>query len=126
MNFPFDPNTDLGNVVTLGVKQAPKQFEGDPSPEKLSMEFRPANLHFLPFAKGQCGHINVIVCEDMLEVRCADCDTLLNPIWVLARLARAETKWSYERDKIIAMRKALDARTRTKCNHCGKMTAIKV
>ena len=62
-------------------------------------------------------------------VECGDCGALLNPIYVLEVLAAKETYWNLRRrdlEKYLGEINAeLEQRTRTKCTHCGNMTAIR-
>ncbi len=63
------------------------------------------------------------------SVECGDCGALLNPIYVLEMLAAQETYWNMrQRDLtmyLTLINKEIEGRTRTKCTHCGNMTAIK-
>jgi hypothetical protein len=72
----------------------------------------------------KCLHKHVIVSEEESEVTCEDCGTKLNPIYVLGRMAREESRWEREGRRIIEARKMLSERSRCKCQHCGKITHI--
>lgn len=82
------------------------------------------------FSQDKCQHDGgVIVRGKEASVECKDCGTLLNPIYVLQLLAAKE---SYYQEHVAGIRKHLnelnkeiEGRTRTKCTHCGNMTAIK-
>lgn len=118
------------SVISVKFERRETKFEGDTKPEESSMTYREAPKYYAPDfnrATGRaCSHINTEIDEALAEVTCRDCGVKLNPIWVLARMAKTETKWGYERQRIIDMRKALDERVRCKCDHCGKMTNIRV
>ena len=124
MNFePIQNDESLGTNVVV-VDFAPGALKGDPRPEEVSMV--PVAGPNAAFAReGQCRHLNISVHEDRTDVVCRDCGEKLNPIWVLTRMAKEETKWSLRRAEFIAAREALAVRQRCKCQHCGKMTRIK-
>ncbi len=85
---------------------------------------------------GKCDHIwsrrndglmrdvQYIIREAETEVECGECGTKLDPMWVLKRLANEETQWGRTREHYIEEMKRLRERSRTKCQHCGKMTRI--
>lgn len=111
------------NVVVVDFKAG--ALNDDPRPEEVSMQ--PVSGPVVEFARaGQCRHVNVAVHEDLAEVVCRDCDAKLNPIWVLTRMAKEETKWSLRRLEFQAAKEDLAQRQRCKCQHCGKMTNIRI
>ena len=117
-----DDETPGTNVVVVDF--APGVLKGDPRPDEVSMEpIAGPQAMFAP--SGACRHLNVSVHEDLIEVVCRDCGAKLNPIWVLTRMAREETKWKLRRTEFIAARAELAKRQRCKCQHCGQMTRIK-
>lgn len=67
--------------------------------------------------------------RQLAAVECGDCGAHLNPVYVLEMLACDETYWNQRlkdvQQYLAEIREALHARTRTKCTHCGNMTAIK-
>ena len=74
----------------------------------------------------KCRHMKMTVSETKNTIECDDCGAQLNPIWVLGRYASEE---SLLYDRIARSRelsKKLDKRMRTKCDHCGEMTNIRV
>jgi len=111
------------NVVAVDF--TPGVLKGDPKPLEDSM--RPvAGPHCSIAREGQCRHLNITVHEDLSEVICRDCGEKLNPIWVLTRMAKEETKWSLRRSEFTKIRAELSKRQRCKCEHCGQMTRIKL
>lgn len=78
--------------------------------------------HWSRFNK--CKHIQVLVDEQLGHVECEKCGEKLNPIWVLTRLAREETRWAYERKQLEETTEKYNAKSRCKCEHCGKMTKV--
>jgi len=111
------------NVVVVDF--APSVLKSDPRPNEVSM-IPVTGPHATYATDGQCRHLNVSVHEDLAEVICRDCEVKLNPIWVLTRMAREETKWSLRRNEFITARSELAKRQRCKCQHCGQMTRIKI
>lgn len=77
------------------------------------------------YQRGKCQHVHIIVDEELAEVECADCGAKLNPIAVLVRYAREESRLSQNIEGLNKARESLDKRLRTKCQHCGQMTRIK-
>lgn len=121
---PTQIDEDAGTNV-VSVDFTPGVLKGDPKPAEDSM--RPVAGPHSNFAReGQCRHLNITVHEDLLEVVCRDCGEKLNPIWVLTRMAKEETKWSMRRAEFMKARAALAERQRCKCQHCGQMTRIKI
>lgn len=72
-----------------------------------------------------CQHRTMIVDEKLNTLTCKQCGSLLNPIWALARFHKEESSWKWTLKAYKEMLAERDARTRTKCQHCGKMTRIK-
>lgn len=78
----------------------------------------------------QCPHKGPFIINSKLAtVECEDCGALLNPMYVLECLANRETYWNMRRRDLSKYLKEIDAeiqeRSRTKCTHCGNMTAIR-
>jgi len=95
-------------VVDLGVK-----FK-KPLPEDLT----------LVIGYPTCFHGPFIVDSDNAEVTCAKCKEKLNPMLVLHRLAVKETQYHATAERYQEEMKRINERSRTKCQHCGKMTRI--
>ena len=91
--------------------------------EIISFKERKQNL-----TQKQCKHNNIIVDEDLFILECEDCEKEMNPIEYLIKLARREKiagfKLNCLNDLISKTTEKLKTRNRTKCQHCGKMTAI--
>lgn len=73
-----------------------------------------------------CEHKHLVVDERAAEVECADCGVKLNPMWALARLARDDSDFRREWDRMRAAVRLLKDKTKTKCRHCGQMTPVKM
>lgn len=92
---------------------------------------RPATVISLSMARsrymaGKYKHNNLIVDEELNTIECKDCGEKLNPISVLARYAKQETRLQLEQERLRELHQKLDERSRCKCDHCGKMTRIKL
>lgn len=76
--------------------------------------------------EGQCSHRNAtfIVCESEADVECGKCGAKLNPMWVLKHLAVEERRLHEMSERYKDEMKRLSERSRTQCQHCGKMTRI--
>lgn len=82
------------------------------------------------FNPQQCPHKGPFIVDRKLgSVECKDCGAMLNPIYVLEVLACQEAYWNMrQRDlskHLANINQEIKERTRTKCTHCGNMTAIK-
>lgn len=102
------------NVVSLGLK--PKSTEG---PELTVVD-----------NWTECRHGRFLVDEKLAEVECGICHAKLSPMWVLNKIAQDDSQLRTDHLRMKAtikiIREKIDKRTRCKCNHCGKMTNIKV
>ena len=72
----------------------------------------------------KCQHNKVYIDEDEAFLTCRDCGEPLNPIHWLYRLHTQENLLDYRIDSLRELAKKLENKTRTKCQHCGKMTNI--
>ncbi|GAB6139927.1 hypothetical protein JCM14076_06560 [Methylosoma difficile] len=72
-----------------------------------------------------CRHDHFLVDEELAEAECADCGAKLNPMFVLIKLARKESRLQQRLEEFNSMSAELDKRKRCKCQHCGKMTNIR-
>lgn len=86
-------------------------------------------------SRDECNHITrldgtrvvsvtYLIREGETEVECGNCATRLDPMWVLAKLAREESGWNNARRMYLDEMKRLRERSRTKCDACGHMTRI--
>ena len=73
---------------------------------------------------GPCRHQRFIIDERLLQVECADCKALLDPIQALVTLCRQETRYHELHERYQDQMQRLRERSRTKCQHCGQMTRI--
>jgi Zn finger protein HypA/HybF involved in hydrogenase expression len=73
----------------------------------------------------ECRHAHVAVDERLAQVTCRDCKAQLNPIWVLAMLAREDERLHDRWMMLRAESVLLADRKRAKCRHCGKMTEVR-
>lgn len=71
-----------------------------------------------------CPHLHLSVDPEKAFVECKDCQEKLNPMAVLSRFAKEESRWSIERQSMNETIKKLQEKSRCKCEHCGKMTRI--
>lgn len=75
-----------------------------------------------------CSHFvrpqSFLVDRDRVEVECGKCGQLLNPMAVLSWMAVEETGWHRVGKQYQNEMRRLDERSRTKCEHCDKMTRI--
>jgi len=82
------------------------------------------------YGAGHCPHKGPYNFDQSLaSVECIDCGSLLNPLFVLEQLANKEAYWNRRQKELSGYIKELNEelkeRTRTKCTHCGNMTAIR-
>jgi hypothetical protein len=71
-----------------------------------------------------CQHIHVTVDTSLAELRCDDCKERLSPVqW----LADSIDNWRHiqrERDALTRERARYEAKQRTRCEHCNKITRV--
>ena len=72
----------------------------------------------------KCQHKRVQVDEVENEVECQDCGKRLNPMVVLARLAREESRLKVRIEQLKELNQKLEMKRKTKCSHCGHMTKV--
>jgi DNA-directed RNA polymerase subunit M/transcription elongation factor TFIIS len=82
------------------------------------------------YAQHSCEHKGpYIVDRKLATVECGDCGAYLNPMYVLEMLAYKEAYWNKRQEELTAylreINEEIKERTRTKCTHCGNLTAIK-
>ena len=95
-----------------------------------NIEDEPTNIICLSevrtrYEYSKCQHRKVNVDEILAEVECSDCGAKLNPMQVLVRLAREESRLKQRIESLRKLNAELDTKTRTKCRHCGEMTPVR-
>lgn len=83
-------------------------------------------LFLVPSPVNKCKHYTgpFEVDQDSGTCICKECGEKVTPIFVLKRLMDSESRWNRARSNYIDQMKRLKERSRTKCQHCGRMTAI--
>lgn len=71
-----------------------------------------------------CMHKRFTVDERLQEVVCRDCKVKLNPMYALLSLSRQENRYHELHARYQDELARLAARSKTKCEHCDKMTRI--
>lgn len=101
-------------VLDFPVKPRPKPL-GDPP------------LSVVPKYSG-CQHKRVKIDVKLSEVTCRDCKERLNPIYVLEMLSHEDSvlrqRWMRMRAELEVLKATMEARTRCKCDYCGRMTKV--
>ena len=90
---------------------------------------RELTLHVVHFDRARpCTHRDVSygIRPGEADVECCACHARLDPMFVLMELAHMESRWMNARRASIEIRKELEQRTRCKCEHCGRMTNIRL
>lgn len=102
----------------------------DPSAEVITLKvpFKQPVLEerFLVVEHGKCSHFNgpFIIDDKAADVTCKRCGEKLNPMWVLTQLAHQESRWFEHFKRYQGEMQRLSERSKTKCQHCKKMTNI--
>lgn len=99
------------NILELPIKQRPSAEEG-------------AMLQPVPYDKCQHTFTTFEVDVNAGKCRCKKCGEEVSPMFVLEELMKAESRWMRTLDSYQDSMKRLAERSRTKCDHCGKMTRI--
>lgn len=74
----------------------------------------------------RCRHPRFEVDNKLAEVTCGACKEKLNPIWVLIQLAQEDDRLRDQWAEMRAEIRLLGERTRAKCEHCRKMTRVRI
>lgn len=72
----------------------------------------------------KCRHAKYIVDEALAQVRCGQCDEMLNPIWVLTQFIGTDNSYHRQLKGLQNLAKKADKKNKCKCEHCNKMTKI--
>ena len=109
-----------------GVIRLPVRFKNPPSEDALSLVVVHSEgcNHKWHFVRGKLVHFPFLIREGETEVECGGCGTKLDPMWVLRNLANEENGWKMAQERYLDEMKRLSERSRTECQHCGKMTKI--
>lgn len=110
-------------VRRLGVRYKTPPSADGPVLKVLHHEPGQCNHDYF-FARGELVNVVYQIRQGETEVECSNCGTKLDPMWVLQRLASNEHKWHHSRETYQEEMKRLSERSRTQCDHCGKMTRI--
>jgi len=75
-----------------------------------------------------CKHNTALVDEKLWQIECRDCGKILDPIQFLVDITRKEEHAEFHYDRIKReyrrIEKAIEIKTHTECEHCGKTTRI--
>lgn len=123
--------SDDDKVKPIGVRFKERPTEGDPMLRIVEARYGSGacdHRHYFdgnPLLGGaRLREAQYLIREGETEVECGQCGTRLDPMFVLKILARQETQYDRSRERYQAEMKRLSERSRTKCQHCGKMTRI--
>lgn len=76
----------------------------------------------------KCQHTQVAIDSKAMELVCKKCEAKVNPVlWIkdsIEYFARLQNRIQEAREKLKEDEEELKARSRTRCQHCRKMTAI--
>lgn len=116
---------DDQKVTRLGVKfKAPPATDG-PTLKIVDRYSRDSCNHLFYVAPGRnLRDVTYLIREGETDVECGACGTRLDPMFVLRRLAHKESDWNRTREAYQKEMARLNERSRTTCQHCGKMTRI--
>ena len=110
----------MSNETDKLIVMTPKAVQPEP----------PKSERTLMVAHVSCLHDHFQVCDSAAEVTCGKCGEKLNPMWVLQYLARSESLFKeelkYAQAELRLTAKRIAEKKRAKCQHCGKMTEVRV
>jgi len=111
------------------VKRLPVRFKAPPGADEPQLKIvhhterdRCDHKHY--FVDTNIRPVTYLIRDGETEVECGHCNTKLDPMWVLRRLAMEENKWRETGKRYQEEMERLAGRERTKCEHCEKMTRI--
>lgn len=107
-------------------------MDGDDKIKRLPVRFKTANdegrsLKVVDSFDAGCDHrmpVTYKIRPGEAEVECGRCGARLDPVWVLTQLANRESRYVYNRERYNDEMRRLAERSKTACEHCGKMTRI--
>lgn len=73
----------------------------------------------------RCPHHKITIDSSLANIHCNDCDQDLNPVEWIAMLAEHWHHYVDSAKRLQEARAFYDAKTRCKCDHCGKMTRVR-
>lgn len=84
------------------------------------------DLMLVPPPATKCSHTLASFTVDLQAGKCwcRDCGEEVSPLFVLHELMQKESRWSRAREQHRRDLERLEKRSRTQCDHCGKMTRI--
>lgn len=83
-------------------------------------------LMLVPPEPSGCSHLMTAFTVDVKAGKCAcrGCGQEVSPMFVLERLMQKESQWQRTREAYQGEMQRLGERTKTKCQHCKKMTRV--
>jgi hypothetical protein len=86
----------------------------------------PGERFLVPVDPGKCGHWQGPFEIDVKggKCTCKRCGEEVSAMYVLEQLMNTESRWMQANAQYQDEMRRLAERSRTKCNHCGKMTGI--
>lgn len=98
-------------------------------PTRLPVAFKPSSNERVLLREHEvpaqtCSHLRCVVDPKLADVTCNDCGERINPIWLLTRMANDDRRYAESRSRHQQEAKRLAERSRTKCEHCNRMTRI--
>lgn len=76
------------------------------------------------FDPKRCAHTNVEIDTALAKLHCKLCGAEVCPVAWLDGLRRERVVWDYARRELEKQRMRLEAKTKTRCEHCHKVTRV--
>lgn len=76
--------------------------------------------------KSMCRHNALLIDESLELIECKNCGERINAFFAIRQLMRLSDKWAREKAELELTREAAEKKTKTKCQHCGQMTKVRV
>lgn len=99
-----------------------------PTHEHLEIDIESDVINFPRRDFQKCQHIQVAIDSKAMELVCKKCEAKVNPVlWIkdsIEYFARLQNRIQEAREKLKEDEDELKARSRARCQHCRKMTAI--
>lgn len=111
-------------ITRLSVSFKPKPGDDEPFLKVVSYRDDKKCNHKDVWEGGKYREVNYSIREGETEVECNNCGTRLDPMFVLILLANRENGYRNTQHRYAEEMNRLANRSRTTCQHCGKMTKI--
>lgn len=82
-------------------------------------------IQFGKYKREFCLHPSLVIDEETEKVHCTKCEQTISAFAAIRVMMRLSEKWRRQKAALDLAREEADKKTRTKCQHCAKMTEVR-